>query len=1482
MSERQERQEQRAGGEARARRAADVGVGVVQALAVAGAALWFRDAAERYAVLAVVASIVALALRWARPGSGRASADQRELDRGTAVLFTLASLLVATPAFRLARTRTALPADAAVADVARAVAPTLRALEQTARAALVRTVDSRLTPWQRFAALAPLADSGDAHRGERAVAVLDGDGAPMAWAGTWRVRPDSLDLHPRTGVAGSPFYVVLYATAAAVDGVSGLGGARRAVAATVLHAEPPADALARALDAGVLRESGLRGLDVRALAPDAPPIVGAGWSTMTVPGSSERLALRAVVPDPAAVRAGLLDDARRVAAPGLTLMAVLAAAALWRLGTGTRLARATASGAGLLLPLAVLALTPLGALSNATRLFDPAVYFSSLGGALTSTLGGLAATGAVAVLAVATAWRGAEAAGEARWNGPIRAVGGAVAAVVVFAAGAWLVRALARGISPPPTGATAGLFIVWEGAFCLVIAALLLWVVVLARPLLDRLGHGRTPPYPSVVALTGPLLASVIALVGATEWNAPDGWPMWYPALWIAPALAVVFSRAGRAVIPAAIAVAGLGASTLVWGATIERQVALAERDVRALAVPDADALALLARFGRSLALDPAPAGDAAGAALLQRYAASPLAAAGYPVTLARWDVASTRDTRLIERVAFVLWGVDSAATASAVRAAAETRAPVTRAIAADPGAATLLAVPQRDGRVATVTLFPRAQFVTIDPLGVLLGGGRTRGEAPPYLLSLLRQGRGANGAGTPTPGTLVPQPPVSGPELRWMRSDAIAHADAQVLLPDGPASAHVEITLGSLSVLAQRAALLVFANLVVIGLLWWLPSLDAARWPRPRRGWRYWTGSYRARLTAALFGFFALPTLAFGAWTFVQLQAGARESRALLVRETLRAAVADGALAGGPRLSPVAARLGAPLLAYERGVLLAASEPALLPLAPLGRLLPAQQMLSIGVGDELTATLDAPDALGGTLIGFRAALTGDSRRVILATPARADDFASDQRRRDLGFLVLLAATGGALAALWLSGVAARQLAQPVGSLRRAAIALVHGDPGRGESGRPGLGRGASHVAAALEQEPPAEFRPVFGAFHHMAVELDASYIALEVARQRTAAVLRDVASGVIAVDASGCVTVANPRAAALLGRPLAVGQPLAAVVPSEIADPIGEFLADATQGGASPRMRVDRPGGRDVAFDVTVRGRQLRARLTRLGAVPGAVPSAMPGAVPDATDGANAAAGAILTLDDVTDLAHAQRALAWGEMARQVAHEIKNPLTPIRLGVQLLRRAYHDGRGSNFAELLALTTDRVLAEIDRLDEIARAFSRYGTTPMHAPPPEPADVAAITRDVVALERLGGRDVRWELTAPPSATAWARDGELREVVLNLLENARLAGAACVEVTVTCDAGDGSAPGTVALAVRDDGHGIAADVLPRIFDPHFSTRTSGSGLGLAIARRLVDGWGGRIAAESAVGTGTTVTVTLRAAVLQAALRTVDVPA
>jgi nitrogen fixation/metabolism regulation signal transduction histidine kinase len=210
--------------------------------------------------------------------------------------------------------------------------------------------------------------------------------------------------------------------------------------------------------------------------------------------------------------------------------------------------------------------------------------------------------------------------------------------------------------------------------------------------------------------------------------------------------------------------------------------------------------------------------------------------------------------------------------------------------------------------------------------------------------------------------------------------------------------------------------------------------------------------------------------------------------------------------------------------------------------------------------------------------------------------------------------------------------------------------------------------------------------------------------------------------------------------------------------------------------------------------------------------------------------------------------------------MARQVAHEIKNPLTPMRLGMQHLRRARHDPN-VDFDRVLDENVTRVLSEIDRLDEIARAFSRYGTAPDDRTPAVPVDLAEAVGDVMQLERLGGEDVRWSSAGGESPMlVLAGRAEIREVLLNLLENARLASARNVSVTLS------RADDRVRVTVLDDGQGIAGDVMPRIFEPHFSTRTSGSGLGLAISRRLVEGWGGTIRIDSAPGEGTTVHIAL----------------
>ncbi|MBA3443453.1 MAG: hypothetical protein H0T58_01160 [Gemmatimonadales bacterium] len=305
-------------------------------------------------------------------------------------------------------------------------------------------------------------------------------------------------------------------------------------------------------------------------------------------------------------------------------------------------------------------------------------------------------------------------------------------------------------------------------------------------------------------------------------------------------------------------------------------------------------------------------------------------------------------------------------------------------------------------------------------------------------------------------------------------------------------------------------------------------------------------------------------------------------------------------------------------------------------------------------------------------------------------------------------------------------------------------------------------------------------------------------------------------------MDPRGRVLIANRQAVDLLGTQLEEGQPFLDRLSSDwapLTDAVRRFLEN-------PRL--------DGTAELEVEGRRLTLQLASLG--------------PEVR-------GVVMALNDVTDVSRAERVLAWGEMARQVAHEIKNPLTPMRLGMQHLRRVYRERRGE-FDRTLEETAERILGEIDRLDTIARAFSRFAAPADLRQPLDRIDLGTTVGEVVQLYRLAeeGCEVRLEVAA--GATGAARADEVKEVVVNLLENARNAGATLVRVSV----------GPALIRVADDGAGIPADLLPRVFEPRFSTTTSGSGLGLAIVRRLVDSWGGRVEVASESERGTLVTVRL----------------
>jgi signal transduction histidine kinase len=217
-----------------------------------------------------------------------------------------------------------------------------------------------------------------------------------------------------------------------------------------------------------------------------------------------------------------------------------------------------------------------------------------------------------------------------------------------------------------------------------------------------------------------------------------------------------------------------------------------------------------------------------------------------------------------------------------------------------------------------------------------------------------------------------------------------------------------------------------------------------------------------------------------------------------------------------------------------------------------------------------------------------------------------------------------------------------------------------------------------------------------------------------------------------------------------------------------------------------------------------------------------------------------------------------AQKELAWREMAKQVAHEIKNPLTPMKLSVQHLRQAYRDGV-KDFDEVLSRVTATVLEQIDALSRIASEFSNVARMPERSP--EPVDVHEILREALNLYHAGAIRIETDLGATASVVRADRE-ELRRAFINVLRNSVQAMGESGTIRIATS----SAEGTLSVRLSDTGPGIAPEVLARLFEPNFSTKTDGMGLGLTLVRSTIEQLGGSLSVESAPGEGTMVRISL----------------
>jgi nitrogen fixation/metabolism regulation signal transduction histidine kinase len=226
--------------------------------------------------------------------------------------------------------------------------------------------------------------------------------------------------------------------------------------------------------------------------------------------------------------------------------------------------------------------------------------------------------------------------------------------------------------------------------------------------------------------------------------------------------------------------------------------------------------------------------------------------------------------------------------------------------------------------------------------------------------------------------------------------------------------------------------------------------------------------------------------------------------------------------------------------------------------------------------------------------------------------------------------------------------------------------------------------------------------------------------------------------------------------------------------------------------------------------------------------------------------------------------LERTHRLEAWAEMARQVAHEIKNPLTPIQLSAEHLRRVHAD-RGEPLGEVVDSCVTAILGQVRLLRQISAEFSSFASSPVAKP--APVDLPALVAEVVDPYRAGlsGRVRIDNSVADPLPPVLADRTLVARALANMIENALHAMPGGGELAISAWA----APGVVIFEVRDTGVGMDPDALARVFEPYFSTKATGTGLGLPIARRNIELSGGSIQVESEKGVGTTVRVRLPAA-------------
>ncbi|MFC5394564.1 sensor histidine kinase NtrY-like [Bosea vestrisii] len=321
--------------------------------------------------------------------------------------------------------------------------------------------------------------------------------------------------------------------------------------------------------------------------------------------------------------------------------------------------------------------------------------------------------------------------------------------------------------------------------------------------------------------------------------------------------------------------------------------------------------------------------------------------------------------------------------------------------------------------------------------------------------------------------------------------------------------------------------------------------------------------------------------------------------------------------------------------------------------------------------------------------------------------------------------------------------------------------------------------------------------------------------------RRFTETVLSGVSSGVLGIDEDGHITLSNRSAETLLGSGgRLLGEPVARVVP-EIAGFVSEALSNR-QRLSSSQAAITR-GGRE---------RMLNIRATREGEGPGA--------------------GLVVTLDDITDLVSAQRTAAWADVARRIAHEIKNPLTPIQLSAERIRRKF--GRVIvDDKEIFDQCTATIVRQVEDIRRMVDEFSSFARMPK--PSPARDDIVETARQVAFLMRVGNPEIDITDNLPDVPVLAHFDRRLiSQALTNVIKNATEAiqavpaearGKGRIEIGF-----ERTQDGRIVIDILDNGKGLPADQRQKLLEPYMTTRDGGTGLGLAIVGKILEDHGGGI--------------------------------